>query len=173
MKKLNQKGMSTIEILVCFVLVSIITISMYSMVTAYKEKQQIESYKETVTTYKNLLTKDIQDDLIMVGLSSVTINDRLSITFQFLNGEEKTLRLEQGLNGDVDAIVYGEMSYPLPNLGYSTLEDGSKKYDFQIQWNQDPFFEINNGVCIIYIGFTHPDLGDRYAISIVCPVQFF
>ena len=41
MKKLNKKGMTTIEILVCFVLVAIITVSMYTTISAYNNKQHI------------------------------------------------------------------------------------------------------------------------------------
>ena len=73
MRKLNNKGMTAVEVLVCFVLLVIIVVSMYTTVSAYKNKQSIESFKEKIFTYKNLLTKDIQDDLIKTGLISVNI----------------------------------------------------------------------------------------------------
>ena len=62
MKNLNNKGMTAVEILVCFILVIVITVSMYTTVATYKNKQQIESFKEKIYTYKNLLTKEINDD---------------------------------------------------------------------------------------------------------------
>ena len=45
MKKLNNKGMTAVEVLVCFVLVVIISTSVYTTVSAYQNKQQIESFK--------------------------------------------------------------------------------------------------------------------------------
>ena len=69
---MNRKGITTVELLICFIIVMIITISMYSVVSAYNERRILESYKEQITTYKNTLTKDIQDDLIKVGLTGAT-----------------------------------------------------------------------------------------------------
>ena len=60
--------MTAVEILVCFVLVVIISVSMYTTVSSYQNKQQIEAFKEKIFTYKNLLTKEINDDLIKDGL---------------------------------------------------------------------------------------------------------
>lgn len=64
LKRLNNKGLTAVEILVCFVLMVILTVSMYSTVISYKNKQNIESDREKIIAYKNLLTKEIQDDLI-------------------------------------------------------------------------------------------------------------
>ena len=72
--KLNNKGITTIEILISFVLLAIIVVSLYGTVESYKNKQNIESEKNQIMTYKNLLTKEIQDDLIMKGLIDVIVD---------------------------------------------------------------------------------------------------
>ena len=72
---LNEKGMTAVEVLVCFILVVVITVSMYTTVSTYKNKQQIESFKEQIYTYKNLLSKDINDDIIKVGLVDAKITE--------------------------------------------------------------------------------------------------
>ena len=72
-KKLNNKGMSIIEILLCFILVTIITGSIYSTVNAFSNKKVEEQAKEKIYTYKNLLTKDIEDDIVTKGLIKVDI----------------------------------------------------------------------------------------------------
>ena len=64
LKRLNNKGLTAVEILVCFVLMVILTVSMYGTVISYKNKQNIESDRDKIVAYKNLLTKEIQDDLI-------------------------------------------------------------------------------------------------------------
>jgi len=68
MKKLNNKGVTIVEILVVFILVSVITISMYQTILTFKEKKDIEEMKEEILTYKNLVTQDIQSDLTKKGL---------------------------------------------------------------------------------------------------------
>ena len=71
--KLNKKGLTTIELLISFVLLAIIVASAYGTVESYKNKENIEEYKNKIYTYKNLLTKDIQRDLIKKGLMDVKI----------------------------------------------------------------------------------------------------
>ena len=74
--KLNNKGLTAIEILLCFVLVSIIVISMMSVVTNYKDKEEIESTKNNIITYKNTITKVIYDDIIKnKGVTKATITE--------------------------------------------------------------------------------------------------
>ncbi len=63
-KKLNNKGLTAIEVLVSFALISVIIISMFNVINNYKDKEDLESYKTDVTTYKNTLTKTIYDDII-------------------------------------------------------------------------------------------------------------
>ena len=90
MKKLNNKGMTSVEILISFVVVVMISISMYTTVSAYQNKQQVESFKEKIMTYKNLLTKEVNDDLIKKGLIAVDVqfdeaNGRHTISFTLKN----------------------------------------------------------------------------------------
>lgn len=72
--KLNNKGITTIEVLISFVLIAIIANSLYSTISAYNDRRIIENYKSEVLTYKNTVTKIIQDDFIKIGLSSVNYN---------------------------------------------------------------------------------------------------
>lgn len=195
MKKLNNKGMTSVEILITFVLVVIIIISMYNTVLSYRNRQQLESYKETIYTYKNLLTKEIQDDLIKVGLTSANIKyDEESFTttidIYLKDGTTRQLKIKQALAHDIDdkefaennkstdkddsfMISYGKTgsltNYPIPDFGYATNVNGKKVYDFRIN-NLD--INTNNNILTIYIGFYHPDLGKKYAINIVCPINY-
>jgi len=74
--KLNNKGMTAIEILVTFVIIVVIVASMYDGIMALRTRETIASYKLSLVTYKNLLTKEIQDDLIKTGLLSRNPNRR-------------------------------------------------------------------------------------------------
>ena len=66
-KKLNNKGLTAVELLVCFALVSLIIISMTQAINSYRNKQEIETFKTSITTYKNTLTKAIYDDIMKNG----------------------------------------------------------------------------------------------------------
>ena len=68
MKKLNNKGMTIIEVLVCFVLVAIITTSMYNSISNFNDRRNLESMKEKILNVKNLYTKQIEDDIVKKGL---------------------------------------------------------------------------------------------------------
>lgn len=216
-KKLNNKGMTAVEVLICFVLVVIISVSMYTTVSAYQNKQQIEGMKEKIMTYKNLLTKEINDDLIKDGLVSakilnfnrnnVTGDSEASIEMSLRNGTKKCLKVKSNKaydyfwdpddpdtvsklppnedKNDEFMISYGtcgsETDYPIPDLGESYNQntndaqngecgaEGCIIKDLRIN-NVD--MSIENSILNIYIGFYHPDLGTRYSIDIICPVNF-
>lgn len=203
LKKLNNRGMTTVEILVCFVLMSILAVSMYSSIASYKNKESIESAKEKIITYKNLLTKEIQDDLIKKGLVSAEISETVNETtkasgtlpskvfkvdFLFRDGSKKQLVINRRLASDysvvdkdecqkVDdafSIQYGEednlITYDLPDVGYGENNCLEKVLDLRIN-NVD--INKDNNILTIYIGFYHPDLGTRYGIDIVCPINYF
>ena len=72
MKKLNNKGMTIIEVLVCFVLVAIISTSMYNSISNFNDRRNLESMKEKIFNVKNLFTKEIEDDIVKKGLVYVS-----------------------------------------------------------------------------------------------------
>lgn len=198
MRKLNNKGFSTVELLVCFVLIVIITVSMYSTVSTYRNKQQIESYKEKIMTYTNLLTKEIQDDLIKRGLVSVSVSEAqddykhsesYAILMTFRDGSKKNLKIERILardydydasldgswedNNDYFMISYGnvgaETKYPIPNLGYGENDTKKRVYDLRIQNIE---VSTKNNILTVNVDFYHVDLRTRYGIHLVCPINF-
>ena len=59
---LNNKGMSAVEVLITFTLVAIISVSLLNVVMTYKDREETESYKQEIITYKNNITKMIEDD---------------------------------------------------------------------------------------------------------------
>ena len=197
-KRLNNKGISTAEVLVCFVLIVLISMSLYSIVETFKNKQQIESFKEKVITYKNLLTKEINNDLIKIGLNSNPIISANKVEFHLKNGVNKCLVVDQTVHNpniyddrdDEDYIVkdscgdacageekfrigYGVCGsdvvyYPLPDLGFSFNDDNEKIYDLRIsKFNAS----TSDGILSIDIWFYHPELGSKYGINLVSPIN--
>lgn len=102
-KRLNNKGMTAIEILITFVIVVIIVISMYNGIMDLKTKETIASYKLSLVTYKNLLTKDIQDDIIKNGLTAARAEPMVEagtpvgyrVTLTLRDGSRRILEVRQ------------------------------------------------------------------------------
>ena len=149
MIKLNNKGITTIEVLLCFVLIVIISVSMYNTISTYNERRILESDKQAIISYKNTLTKTIQDDFIKIGLTHATYERRANdedksvthiVTCSLKDGSNRQLIIEQ-------------------RLGYSSYHIGGAK-------NQDDRFMIKYGVYsddpskTDIIEYPLPDLGE-------------
>ena len=154
MKKLNNKGITIIEVLVCFVLVVIIAMSLFSTISAYNDKRMAENYKTRIYSYKNILTKDIQDDFITIGLTHATYKRTVDSTTKKVthqvdcnlsDGTRRRLIISQRFtrsashpdgNPNLDdefKIKYGNpdreiTDYELPDLGssYVKINDAGK-----------------------------------------------
>lgn len=196
MPKLNNRGITTIEVIICFVLVVVITVTMYTTISTFNQKRLIESYKARIYTYKNLLTKDIQDDFIKRGLTHASYSRKTSgtggckVTYtvdcELRDGTKRKLVIEQLLGkstyheggapneNDYFMIKYGKpddlVEYPIPELGETKNENDRTIKDLSI--NNISIKISENNVLTIYIGFYHPELGTRYGINIVCPIDF-
>ena len=154
MKKINNKGITIIEVLVCFVLVVIISMSLFSTISAYNDKRIAENYKTKIYNYKNMLTKDMQDDFITIGLTHAKYtrtvdNTKKSVKHQvdcnLSDGTKRVLIITQRFtkssahpegNPSMDdefTIKYGDpdkevTNYELPDLGNSYVRtDASGK----------------------------------------------
>ena len=204
MKKLNSKGFTTIEVILCFVLVVIITTSIYTTITSFNQKRITEEYKSKMYTYKNLLTKEIQDDILKKGLVSVDLSNTTNdpdatgkeykkIIFNFRDGSSKTL-LVIWRHGKSDYHVFGDladdyymikygsgseddklMKYPLPELGeYKYKVDGEPPIELTIKdlSINNVYCTTENNVLELHIYLYHQDLGYRYSINIVSPINY-
>ena len=198
--KLNNKGVTTIEILISFVLLAIIVVSLYGSVESYKNKQNIESEKNQIMTYKNLLTKEIQDDLIMKGLIDVTVKhqpfvavpitpETYTVNFSFKDGTKSQLIVKRVLANDYGVVGSGSCTsgkndyfsisygpegdlteYELPDLGSGENNEGCKVLDLRMS---DININTDDDILSIDIRFYHPDFSTKYGIDIACPINFF
>ena len=116
MKKLNNKGITIIEVIFCFVMISIITVSLYAIISSFNAKRIQEKVKEEIITYRNMLTKDMEDDFIKTGLTSATVSvsgPSNGTTVYTLNctlkdGSKRRLIVSRTLNDTTDrAVVAG------------------------------------------------------------------
>lgn len=153
MAKLNNKGFTIIEILASFIIVGAIVVSMFSVVMNYKNKQQVESIRNEIKTYKYSMTKMLEDDIIKYGVKSVsTTSNQMTITLN--NNQTRILQVTAGT----------------PSISYGT-SGNIIKYPFTTEGMAIESYKLSasNNYLTIKIVFYHPDIGNQYGINIVSP----
>lgn len=164
---LNKKGMTSVELLVSFIIVSTIVVSMYSLILNYHNKEQIGEVLNEVTSYANNIQEIIQSDLIMGHLINVTSvsSDGYSavLTFDDPSSYKTTIKI----NPNTGVISYGKdgnvIDYEIPAIADLMLSPESKI----------EYIPAFNGYIKITIILTYPNFEDgTYSFMINCPVNY-
>ena len=164
---LNKKGITSVELLVCFIIVSTIVVSMYNLILNYRNREQIEEINNEVITFSNNLQEVIQSDFVMGHLVSVSnvSEDGYSATLTFDSPNNYTTTITIKPNEGV--ISYGKsgdvIDYEIPGIADLMLSpDSSIEY-----------IPATNGYLKITIILTHPNFTDEtYSFMINCPVNY-
>ena len=165
--RLDKKGITSVELLVCFIIVSTIVVSMYNLILNYRNREQIEEINNEVVSFSNNLQKDIQKDLINGHLINVTniSADGYSATFTFDTPNSYTTTIK--IDPDRGVISYGRsgevIDYEIPGIVDLMLSSDSKI----------TYIPASNGYVKIDIILTHPNFSDEtYSFMINCPVNY-
>ena len=75
MKRLNNHGISLVEIVVTFAIVMAIISGLLAIIMNYRLQAQNSFSKLELQTYKNNLTKTIQDDILNFGIGEILLVD--------------------------------------------------------------------------------------------------
>ena len=164
---LNKKGITSVELLVCFIIVSAIIVSMYNLILNYRNREQIEEINNEVISFSNNLQEVIQNDLVMghlVNVSNVS-EDGYSATLTFDNPDNYTTTITIKPNEGV--ISYGKsgdiIDYEIPGIADLMLSPDSSI----------TYIPATNGYLKITIILTHPNFTDEtYSFMINCPVNY-
>ncbi len=164
---LNKKGVTSVELLVCFIIVATIVVSMYNLILNYRNREQIEEINNEVISFSNNLQEVIQSDLIMGHLVNVTnvSSDGHKATFTFDTPSSYTTTLT--INPDTGVISYGRsgnvINYEIPGIADLMLSPDSKI----------EYIAAANGYLKITIILTHPNFTDEtYSFMINCLVNY-
>lgn len=159
MMRTKEKGFTTLELLVCFIITSVIMLTMFTAIMSYRERQQIESIRNRVMTYDYTMTKMVQDDVIKRKLIRVQQNSTNKITMYFERGSATSLTVDNS-NPELPAILYGpvgqEIRYPLPAIDDLKIENTS-------------WFQVDSFLTIRVV-FAHPDLRRDANLFVVAPI---
>lgn len=164
---LNKRGLTSVELLVCFVIVSTIVVSMYNLILSYRNKEQIEEINNEVISFSNTLQRDIQEDFIkghLVNVANVSSNGyRATFTFANPSTYQTTLNIKPD-DGIISYTKNGNTTdYKIPSIADLMLSPDSKI----------EYFPATNGYVKIIIILTHPNFSDEtYSFMINCPVNY-
>lgn len=110
MNKLNEKGLSIIELIVTFALIMIIVSGLLTIIMNYRGRMQTELKRLDLVSYKNNLTKDIQQDIMDKGLQEINGGgeceswDGQCINIVFKDGVQKILATSKTIPKEEDYV---------------------------------------------------------------------
>ncbi len=174
----NKKGMTSIEFLAAFAIISVIVVGLFDVVLNYKNRQQEEAVYAAVTAYANSLQKVIQDDLIKNRLSSVSISGKTA-TLGMKNTSSKTLSITAGSYNSsmsvvsVGSIKYNNINYPLPDIEDLTVDSSSSITTETENENNYKYLKIH--IALRHANFLYRIDESEYGIydfDITCPINY-
>ena len=121
MRKLGNKGFTIVEVIVCFVLLMIIVTAMLKVAMSYRTTAQNKEVEEQLSMYKNLLTKDVNKDILEHGLESMqrcSSSEGRCVKLKFVDGTFKDFILADVNVFDRNSVQnkyvrYGGIKYPM------------------------------------------------------------
>lgn len=165
---INNKGMTLIELIISFAITTAIVVSMFNVILNYQTEQSTETIKSDIISYKNMITKLIQTDIIRGELRSVRIDEKkhennytqYKFTFKFQKSidfsqknniykKELTIYASDTLN---NYIIYDDVNnkgqiqpvkYFLPNIGTGQIETKDQNI---VDTNLTKFTTINTNI---------------------------
>ena len=188
--KLNNKGISIIEIVLTFALIMVMVIGMLTIVFNYREKASISLEKLEMDTFKNTLTKEIQDDILEKGLKEINeggecaTNTELNscVNLVFLDNTQKAFGVSKVDSSSRESVenkflYYDGLKYRLVDTVPKNIPEGREVGDFQsikIQdeniLSTDSIF-LENGILVSFyaidVYISHIDFDDDFGIHIV------
>lgn len=194
--KLNNKGMSIVEVIVTFSLIMFLVVGLLVIVVNYRNKMSISLERLSFDTFKNNLTQDINNDILTKGLkeikddtnttdsSSLCYNLGLNrcIVLTFADNTKKAFGTSRVSALDKDSIVnkyiyYDGIKYKLKDelpkelpTGRSWIDlEAIKVVDDAILNSTYTVLEDGTQVSIytIDISISHIDFKDDFGIHIV------
>lgn len=177
MKKMNNKGLTIIEIVITFSMIMFFAIGLLFIVVSYRNKVSVSLKKLDLDTFKNNLTQDINNDLIKYKLIEINyegecptlistttpVSNRLNrcINFVFEDPNDSSNTIQKAFGSSyIDNtkasvedkfLYYDGIKYPLKDKLPSSLPDNRTWKDLQsIRITDDTI--LNSSISILEDG---------------------
>ncbi len=113
MKKLNNKGVTIVELILTFALLMVLVLGMFDVITEIKSYSSRKQIEKDIIEFNNLMIYTIQEDLIKKDAEKITSsssNQKISVTITFDDNSTKTLII----NLREKTITYDKITYDMP-----------------------------------------------------------
>lgn len=125
---MNNKGFTTVEVIISFALVVIVMVSMTSMLVSYRDTISNEEIKTRMVEFKNSVTYMIYEDIVFHGIDGIRYCDNDGTTV----GTDIT-----GVDENGNTVVTESGSTVYNGTCVDFLRDGEKQYTLKLIEN-DP-----------------------------------
>lgn len=137
MKKMNNKGLTIVELIVTFGLLMVLIVGLLEIVLESKSDVSDKQFMKDMNEFRNILTKTIQDDLIMNKVSSVG-DCTLSKCVIVVGDKQKTLQVSG------KTISYDGINYEIPHSKDIDMGDISIGVNNQILVIDIPYYKVHS-----------------------------
>ena len=108
---MNQKGITLVELLVSFSIITILSLGLFKATLNIEEKQMINISKNNFVSFNSIINNSIQNDFLTKEINSFTQCGTNCYEIKYKGNEIKKLEL----NKDKKIISYGDVKEKLPN----------------------------------------------------------
>lgn len=139
--KLNNKGLTVVELILCFVLLIILVFGMFNVVLEIKDYSETKELEKDLVSFKNRIIYMIQDDLIQYGLKETSSSCPSGYEKSY---STKCLRIALK-NNDVKYLVVEPSS---KTIKYGTNNNSLEEYKIPHSEVIEFLDESNIGLCV-------------------------
>ena len=130
---MNNKGFTTIELVLTIMIVLVIMATITSVTYTYRDRSIYEEKRSEATNYKNNITKIIYDDILNSNHKIVGIREceESEICYAFIDNNNSEYVLQIISKKDMVGIKYRDIDYwfPISNSEYDYDASGLKIVD--------------------------------------------
>lgn len=182
---MNNKGFTTIEVILSFALVIIVMVSMTSMLVSYRDTISSEEIKSRLTEFKNSFTYMVYEDIVYNGINGLRYcdsdtNNGKCVDFIRDGVKQFTLKLidnEVGTGKENEKVIKTYLDYrgirillpdsDLNKVEYKRKNDGSIETDA----NGQKIIDKAKQVSVIYDFIIPPDDSAMGITSLTIPFE--
>lgn len=163
--KLNNKGITLIELIISFALLMVIILGMLTMIVNIRNTNNEKNFQKAMLEFKTTMTERIQKDLIQYGFASFENCDAIENTvckiIVFKDEEQQAKELRINLTDMT--VKYGTIVYDLPKKEFIEFKTNTSPVEIKTT-DSDTYL-------VISIPYFEIDQDKNYGINIIHPIN--
>ena len=179
---MNKKGFTTIELIVSFVMVTIMLASLIGFSITYRDRVKDEEIRSQLNDFKNTITKVVYDDIITFNYTGISlcVGQDNCVNFVDEDGDYHTLKIINDCSSDCNYnpckltncgvyLVYDETKYFLPDSDLNTFyseSDGIKIIETASNLSSFELKTYENSIYSLKMTFKHYKMKDDTVIQL-------